>query len=177
MNDQQNIFQFRAIDGKLNLGSEYNRGRLQMRLKQGGRGHIYFDLPESNQQRRFYEGAILPLYTFFQEGMDYRNWEDVKRVREWLAQEFNGQMVYVKGKPRIIGQSTKGNKALNTMCEKIIDDLVENYGIDQEAVLNPVAYQKWRDEVFPFGGPDNYIDVLLAEKKLNKKLSTGVVLQ
>jgi hypothetical protein len=56
-------------------------------------------MPESNKQRRYLEGAIISLITFYQEGMDHRNADDRASVREQLKLEFNGAMVFVGVKP------------------------------------------------------------------------------
>lgn len=52
---------------------------------------------------------------------------------------------------------TKGE--LKNVVERIVEWLMENYAPPVEA-LDSSKYRKWRDEVFPFGGPDNYIDYL-----------------
>src|ERR1700722_11773331 len=44
-------------------------------------------LPESDKQRRYLEGAVVPLATYYQEGMDHRNADDRASVREWLKLE------------------------------------------------------------------------------------------
>ena len=56
-------------------------------------------------------------------------------------------------------------KKLN--CDNF-DWLEDNYGIDRNKVLDPKQYRKWRDEVYPFGGPDTYIDYLLELGLLKK---------
>lgn len=173
-NNLGNTFQFKAINGKLSVGSEYNRARFIERLKEGGQGHIIFKLPESPNQRRFFEGAVVPLATFFQEHLDYRNWRDCQVMREELAREFVGvDVVIVNGKEREIVRSTKGSKALNKILEDSIDWLVENYGIDQEQVLNPDRYKDWCERIHGcdpvLGEIDNYIDFLIAGDILKQK--------
>ena len=165
-----NTFQFRAIDGKISVGSEYNRIRLSERLKKGGRGHIIFEIPESRGQRRFFEGAVTPLATYFQDNLDYRDRQDILIMRDELAREFVGEeTVKIKGKVRSYPRSTKGSKVLNKLLEDSIDWLVAEYGIDQMEVLNPDKYKHWRDAIFPYGGADNYIDYLIETGRLKKK--------
>ncbi len=77
----------------------------------------------------------------------------------------------MNGKKRTKRASSKGSKNLNKVAEYTIDYLVSEYGIDQSEVLNPDKYKTWRDEVFPYGGVDNYIDFLLESGKLNKKIN------
>ncbi len=90
MSDLSDTFEFRAINGHLTVGSDYNRARFSERLKKGGRGHIIFDLPESRKQRRFFEGAVVPLATYFQDNLDYRNPEDCEVMRESLIEDCLG---------------------------------------------------------------------------------------
>ena len=67
-------------DGGLDLGTrnaalfkQYRKDNPGMVLK------ITPVLPESSNQRAFFEGAIVPLITFYQQGMDYRNSDDCRR--------------------------------------------------------------------------------------------------
>jgi len=123
-------------------------------------------LPESQKQRGFFEGAICPLVAFYQEGMDHHNSQNISDVREWLKIEFNGQMMVVGGKSHIIGGSTK--KKLNQgFLERIIGYLQDNYAPPDE-ILDPECYKDWRDRIYPYGGPDNYIDYLVELKILTK---------
>ena len=105
-------------------------------------------------------GAIVPLITFYQEGIDHRNNEDRRNVREWLKTEFNGTMVHIGGKMHVVGRSTSGREVLTPFVERVVDWLTENYAPPAEA-MDPKKYKEWRDTIFPFGGPDNYMDYLL----------------
>jgi hypothetical protein len=116
-------------------------------------------LPESGKQRRFLEGAVIPLVTFYQEGMDHHDGNDRHRVREWLKEELNGEMVELGGKVHRIAKTTKGRDQLQPFLERVLAWVMENYEPPPEA-LNPEAYRVWRDTIFPYGGPDNYIDYL-----------------
>lgn len=116
-------------------------------------------LPESEKQRRFFEGAIVPLVAHYQDGMDHRDGEDLRRVREWLKEEFNGEFVTVAGKAHRVAKSTKGRDALQPFLERVVAWLIENYQPPHEA-LDPESFKRWQAEVFPSGGPDDYIDYL-----------------
>lgn len=120
---------------------------------------------ESEDQRGFFEGAVVKLVTYFQEGMDYTNSEDCRNVREWLKIEFNGDFVQVNGKSLKVGKSTKG-KLNEGFLERVIDWIEENYGVKREKVLNSDNYKTWRDTIYPFGGPETYIDYLKEIKLL-----------
>lgn len=116
-------------------------------------------LPESNKQRRFLEGAVIPLVTWYQEGMDHRNHDDLRKVREWLKMEFNSEIVVVNGGPVNIAKSTKGRDQLQPFLERVVGWLIDNYAPPVEA-LDPECFRQWRDDVFMDGGADNYIDYL-----------------
>lgn len=116
-------------------------------------------LPESKEQRGWFEGALVPLVAFYQEGMDHRDSKDLKQVREWLKIEFNGELVVVGGISHKVAQSTKRKLNLGFL-ERIVEWLTENYTPPQEA-LDPKKYDDWHDRIFPQGGPDNYLDYLV----------------
>lgn len=122
--------------------------------------------PESKKQRNFFEGAIVPLITYYQESMDYKDWRDCKSVREWLLNEFSSEFKVIAGKSVKVRKTSAGelNKGL---LERILDWCAENgYQID---VLNPEEYKKWRDTVYLTGEHDNYIDYLLDLRKLRPR--------
>ncbi len=156
-------------NGKLTFKNSFMREKFVKFVKfhEGKRVFITPTFKESDKQRGYYEGAIVPLVTFFQEGMDYRNADDLRNIRETLKIEFNGALVPFNGKVHKIGKSTKG-KLNDGFIEAIIDWLEENYGIDRTKVLDPKDYKFWRDEVYPFGGPDTYIDYLVEINKLKR---------
>jgi hypothetical protein len=148
-------------DGGMEFGT-YTRNDLKKFIKKnpGMPFEIKPLMPESIKQRGFFEACLCPLVTFFQEGMDHHNSDDVQKVREWLKLEFNSEMVEVGGKIHKIAQSTK--KKLNQgMLEKIVGYLEENYAPPSEA-LDPEFYKDWRDRIYPYGGPDNIIDYLIS---------------
>ena len=122
-------------------------------------------LPESDKQRRFLEGAVIPLVAFYQEGFDHHSHEDCRKVREWLKEEFNGELVELGGKIHRIAKTTKGRDQLQPFLERVIIWVMEQYAPPEEA-LNPDAYKVWRDTIFPYGGPTNYIDYLCDTARL-----------
>lgn len=149
-----------AQNGSLQMQTDFMRENFKKFLKnhEGARIEFVPVLPESGKQRAYFEGAVIPLITFYQEGLDHRNGSDCAQVREWLKQEFNGQMTVVNGKSRIVPKSTK-NLLNSGFLERVLDWLTENYRPPQEALL-PEKYKDWRDKIFPVAGPDNYIDYL-----------------
>lgn len=151
----------RVLNGKLEIG-EYNRAKLNdfVRNKdnQGTIVEIKSRTPESSKMRGFFEGAVIPMIVYFQEGLDHRNSEDNKHVREWMKQELNGVGINIKGKIHIVGETTKGN--LREFMERVIDWMAsQGYPIE---LLNPEEYKDWRDRIYPFdtNGPETYIDYL-----------------
>lgn len=159
---------FNAIsgpNGQLSLGSEYNAKRFRQYLKDniGMRFEINTLIPESNKQRRFFEGAVIPLLAYYQEGMDHHNSEDRRRVREWILMEFNGEWVVVAGKKIRVKKTSKG-QLRDGLLERIIDWMMDNYGGDVARALEPGRYNNWHDVIYGAGGIDNYIDYLVDSK-------------
>lgn len=124
-------------------------------------------LPESNKQRAFYHGAVLPLWAYL-DGKDYRSSAVLDDMHELAKFEFNGGIVTVAGKSQKVGRSTKGKEALARHIERVIDFLVEQYGIDRSAVLNPEEYKSYRDTVLMDGRFETYIDYLVSTGALAK---------
>lgn len=121
--------------------------------------------PESIKQRKYFEGCLCQLLTFYQEGLDHRNYKDVDKVREWLKIEFNAEIVIIGNKPHKVAKSTK-NLLNQGFLERVMEYILENYSPPME-VVDPKKYQDWKDRIFPKGGADNYIDYL-AELNLIK---------
>lgn len=154
---------FKALataDGGLEF-SDYERAKFKKFLKEnhGTRLTIEPMLPESRNQRAFYHGAVIVLWAYL-DGKDYRDSVVLEQMHEIAKREFNGEVVIVHGTPHKVSKSTKGllNKGY---LERVIDYLVESYGIDQGAVLNPEIYKKFRDEIYPFTSKyDTFIDYM-----------------
>jgi len=156
-----------TIDGGLDFGT-YTKIHLKKYIQENP--NMAFELvpllPESKEQRGFFEGAVCPLLTFYQEGMDYKNYHDREKVRQWLKIEFNGEMVDIGGKIHTIAQSTK-NVLNQGFLERVIAYIEENYAPPSN-VLNPEKYKYWKDVIFPSGGAETYIDYLLELNVLQK---------
>jgi len=156
---------FAKEDGGIEL-TDYQRATMRQKIKEnrGKRIRLTIDLmtPESRNQRKFYHGAILPLIAYYQEGMDHRNHEHLETLHDWLKIEFNGEFINLGGISHKVPKTTKGdlNKYLNRIME-----WMDEQGYKTE-LLNPEDYKKWGNEVFPFGGPDTYIDYLMSLNKL-----------
>ena len=123
-------------------------------------------LPESKEQRGWFEAGLCGIFAFYQEGLDHRNSKDLKKVREWLKLEFNSELVAIGNKSHRIALSTK-NKLNHGFLERCVDYLIENYAPPME-ILDTKKFKHWRDAIFPYGGPDNYIDYLLEINILKK---------
>lgn len=150
-----------STDGKGFVFSDFFKIKLRkyMRENPGQPFEISPVLAESNKQRGWFEGGLCPLVAFYHEGLDHRDSKDVKKVREWLKMEFNSEIVGLFGKSHRIAKSTK-NELNNGFLERVVGYLIENYAPPMEAI-DPSKYKHWRDTVFPYGGPDNYIDYLV----------------
>ena len=164
---KQDTFICRADkDGKLNF-SEYNRSRFKEWLKTN-HGRLLTIKPkqiESGKQRGWFEAGLIPFIAYHQEYMDHKNPENLHEVREWLKIEFNADFVKVGGKAHKVAKSTSG--ALSEGLVERIMAWAEEQGMPIE-VLEPERYKNWRDTIYPYGGPDNYIDYLVSIKLLNK---------
>jgi len=170
--DLPNTFDFRVIKGQITVGSEYNNNRLAARKKKGGRGRIVFDLPESKKQRRFFEGGLVKLATYYQENLNYHDSVDCEIMRDTLIEQCLGvEIKEVLGVLQKKRKSSKGSEMLNKVCEHTIDYLVREFGLDRgHDVLNPDKYKYWRDKIYPYEGPDNYIDYLLGNGVLKPRM-------
>lgn len=150
--------------GALNF-SEYNKHRLKEWMKEN-HGRIMVLKPkqiESSKQRGWFEGGLIPFIAYYQDHLDHRNAGDLESVREWLKMEFNADYVTIAGRSQKIAKSTKG-----VLNEGVIERIMawgEEQGYKTE-VLDPKRFKHWRDTIFPFGGPDNYIDYLVEIKLL-----------
>lgn len=147
-------------EGGIDFGSAHNLARYRHFLKENAGTRIKIEplTPESNKQRRFFEGAVIPLVAYYQENLDHHNGDDLAKARDWLKIEFNGEFVVLKGKSVKVPASTKG-KLQQGLLERIIDWIGDQGG--DTTVLVPNEYKHWRDTIFPHGGPDNYIDYLV----------------
>lgn len=156
-------FHFIARNGGMNFGSHTEAFKRHLRENDGARHEIKMITPESRKMRGYFEAAIVGLTTYYQEGLNHRDWRDCEMVREWLKQEFNGEFLNIGGKVHKVPLSTKGK--LREFMERVQDWLVEQYAPPAEA-MDSEKYKHWRDTVFPYGGPDNYIDYLVKIKLL-----------
>ena len=118
---------------------------------------------ESSRQRGWFEGGLVPFIAFYQDNLDHRDVKDLENVREWLKMEFNADYVTINGKTHKVAQSTSG--VLNEGIIERILNWAEDQGMKTE-VLEPARYKKWKNEIYPYGGPDNYIDYLIKIKLL-----------
>lgn len=156
-------------DGGLEFRDDAERDKFRNFLRSNPGIRLLIDpiTPESKNQRAFFEGAIVPLMCFYQEHMDYHDEEDLRRVREWIKLEYNGEYAPVDGKIHKVAKSTKGllNKGF---IERVMDGMADN-GYQVE-ILEPEQYKVWRDTIYPNGGPENYIDYLLSTGSLRKPM-------
>lgn len=118
-------------------------------------------LPESKKMRGYFEGCLVALFCFFQEHLDHHDTDHLRQARDFLKTKFKGEMIIVDGVKQIVPGTTKGSENLRKITTNIFEMLVDDYGCP-EVALNPEAYKKWRDTIFPFtDGADNYIDYCL----------------
>lgn len=150
-------------NGKFAMRSDREVFEKHLKKNPGMRYEITPLTPESIKQRRFFEGAVIPMIVFYQEGLDHRKPSDCRKVHEWVKEEFNPEFVTINGETKRVAGSTKG-KLQEGLLETVMD-WMSDQGYKVE-LLKPKDYLKWRDVVFPYGGPDNFIDYLVELKKL-----------
>ncbi len=161
-----NSFRFKATaEGGMEFPSDYARVRFKEFLKKnpGMRFKAEPLTPESNHQRRFFEGAVVPFFTYYQDNLNWREPDDLRKAREWLKLEFNGEFILIKDKVHKVPKSTKG-KLNKGFLDRVIDWMAEN-GYKTE-LLNPDEYKRWRDEIYSTGVADTYLDYLIEIGKL-----------
>ncbi len=146
--------------------TEYQRATLKEFIKENAGRRLRMVIeemtPESRNQRKFYHGAVIPLWAYL-DGKDYKDGLVLDQLHEIAKREFNGEVIMVAGKAQLVGKSTKGLLAKGFL-ERVIDYLVENYGIDPAKVLNVDLYKKFRDEIYGFSQYDTFIDFMVAQK-------------
>lgn len=147
--------------GKMEMQTDFMRERFKIFLKnhEGARIEFVPIVPESKNQRKFYHGAVIPLWVYL-DGKDHRNSDILEQQHEIAKLEFNSTLVVSNGKTYRIGQTSK-QKLATGFIETIIGYLQEQYGIDPMKVLNPIEYKKWKNEIYPFGGADNFVDYMV----------------
>jgi hypothetical protein len=154
-------------DGGFNFG-DHERVRFKQYLRDHPDALLKISpvLPESRKLRRFYHGAVLPLWAFL-DGKDYRSADVLADLHEVAKLEFNGHLIEVGGKPFKIGKSTRDG-ALRGYVERVIEYLMESYGVDPSQVLNPEQYKYFMQAVFMHGQYEDYISYLIAEGRLKR---------
>lgn len=157
-------------DGTLRLGPVV-KAKFREYLKENGpcRLTITHNLPESGKVRRFYHGAVLPLWAYL-DGKDHRDHQLLADLHELAKLEFNGEIIVIGGEMKKVGRSSKGWQ-LQEFVERVVTFLEEQYGIDRAQVLNPEDYKYWRDVVVTTysvsaDAPDTFIDYLVETGKL-----------
>jgi len=148
-------------NGAFNFGSDYNKQRFleDARQNEGARYRIERITPESQKQRGFLHGAVYPLWVYLDEN-DHRDSNIIDHYHHEAKKEFNGGMIVRDGEMEKYGKSTKGvlNKGY---LDRVIDNLEAHYGIDRGIVLDTKQYKHWKDDIYPAGGPDNYVDYMV----------------
>lgn len=160
-------YHFQAKSGAIHMPSEFTRMAFKRHLvnNEGAIFDVVKRTPEeSRSMRKFYHGAVITLWAYL-DGKDYKDSALLEAMHEIAKVEFNGDFMRIEGKLKRYGKSTIGS--LNEgFLNRVIEHLVENYGIDQSTVLDPKLYKKWKNEVWPFGGPETFIDYLIELKLL-----------
>lgn len=99
-------------------------------------------MPESQDLRGYFEGAIVPEICQSWEWCNPQSADDLVACRELLKTEFNGRWVPTpSGGRRKVAMSSKTQKVLRPMVNRITQWMAEQ-GIP---IPDPNLYKKWRD--------------------------------
>lgn len=152
-------FQFRALNGTFDF-HPITKSLLykDMKENEGAVYEIKRRTKESRNIRRFFEGGLVPLYLFY-TGREWHSGVNHDLARDEIKRGFNGddRINPITGKMEVYGKSTVGE--LKRITLELEQWLGENYQMPFEAV-DSERYLHWRDAVFPYGGPDDYVDYL-----------------
>jgi len=156
-------------DGRMEFSSDYQKAQVKEWLTKHAGKPVKLTLHESPNQRRFFEGALIPIVIWC-HGQNYKDWKTREAYRDVVCREFNGEIIPFGKSTRKIAKTTKG--ILNQgFIERIITWLETDFGIDRTLCLDSNDYKKYRDELRPFTNvPENYIDYLLKLNRLTKVL-------
>lgn len=123
---------------------------------------------ESRKQRKYLMGALLPLWVYL-DGGDHKDSEMCGRYFEDFKLEYFPEAIKIKGKVKLFGKSSKGSKMLSAVIDRMIDMLVEHYGLEYGSpVLLPDVYKNFRDELFSTGPWESFLDYAISMKWINK---------
>lgn len=149
--------------------SEYHASKIRQAVKDNGspiRAEIVTLMPESNQQRRYLMGSLIPLLVFL-DGNDHRDSKTCERYFEFLKLEFYPEVLTIKKKVHVFAGSTKGSNRLNKFIERVQEYICDNYGLEfSNPVFNPSEYKKWTDELLT-AGFETFISYALFKKWIN----------
>ncbi len=138
-------------DGRLDFRSEYNGHRFNDFLKKHGVNTLFELSPKQKvtpEARGYFEGALVPAYCDWAEGLNPLVEDDILAVREMLKREFNGRwVVNLQGRAEKVAKSTKG-LSRQEFRESFIQQIVDYFERNQIPVPNPDLYKKWRDQYF-----------------------------
>lgn len=151
-----------AKDGQILLTEKQNEIKNQFALDNPGRVTLTLDKEyvESPNQRAFYHGAVIPIWTFL-DGKDYHDSSILDDMHDIAKLEFNKGVMIVNGKAMEFGRSSKG-ELNNGFIDKVVDYLIDEYSIDPIKVLNPDRYKDFMARIWPYTKDyEDYIDYLI----------------
>ncbi len=140
-----------VLDGSTIQVSEYHTKLIRQVITDNGgkllRAHIVLSLPESAKERRFVMGGLNKLIVYY-DGNDWTDSKVCKKTFEIFMEENFPEAQKILGKIRLVGKSSKGKKMLDAVCNRMIDYLVEQYGLEYTSkVLDPNNFKYYRDEL------------------------------
>jgi hypothetical protein len=135
-------------DLKLDFRSQLNEYKFKEFHKKNP--NVIFELKPrqkiSPEARGYFEGALVPAYCDWAEGLNPLDKNDNDAVRELFKREFNGRWITgLDGQKVKVGQSTT-LFSRRDFREVFIDKIVTYFMENQIPIPNPDLYKKWRDE-------------------------------
>lgn len=151
-------------DGGMDFGTHREKLKRDLKSNPGAKYVVERETPESSRQRRFYHGAVIPLWAYL-DGNDYTDSAVLEKYHQYAKEEFNGEVIVMDGKTQRIGKSTRGS--LNSgFLERLIRHLEEQYQVDRTQCLNHKDYKYYRDVLLMDSEYPTYIDYLVALRKV-----------
>ena len=141
------------------LRSDYGKRKI--------RGTINWALPESKNQRGYFEGGVCTLFAYFQDWSDHTNYKHVLECRKIIKDEALGVTVEITGVgTRKVSDSSKGKENISKCIDWALDYFTDQ-GEFNDFVLNTQNYKDWVLAMqFDENIPDNYIDYCKSIGKL-----------
>lgn len=125
----------------ITIVNEYQKARFMEWLKKYNTFKIEPVAEDSQNGRRYLEGAVVPAYVKWQYGIDPREPGKSDVRRDLFMRDFNSDIVTNRnGNPERVAVSSKGE------VKNILNNYTRYAEENGAPIPNPDLYKKWRDE-------------------------------